>query len=235
MTVPGPFVHAGEPRAAEGEIVLTGWLSNDEAGDTDIYTYTPGEEEAFVVAQGPGQQRFPDITPTHIAFADFSEDPDGRFDQNDTDLANVVIFDRATEMFSPRLREGKQAFPMLGAGGKIAYLAWDPVHPEPKLGAYDLFVGDLAGPVENDAPAAHIETLSPYIRPTAHGSLLEWVAWPAGSGASFWRRPADLTAPAAQVAGLSDLELFAPSASENLTVLAARNPSGSMTLKALAR
>src|SRR5262249_55681428 len=91
VTIPGPFDHAGEPRATDGEVVMTGWATPDDAGDTDIYLFAPGDAEAVAIAKGPGQQRFPDISATHIAFADFSEDPDGRFDQNGTDLADIVL------------------------------------------------------------------------------------------------------------------------------------------------
>ncbi|WP_437931184.1 hypothetical protein WMF37_18805 [Sorangium sp. So ce291] len=235
-TIPGPFDHAGEPRVAGDAVVLTGWLTADEAGDTDIFLYEPGQAEAVRIASGPGQQRFPDISATHVAFADFSEDPDGRFDEDARDLADIVVYDRRTRRAAPRSREGKQAFPMLGAGARIAYLEWAPVHPEPKLEQFDLRIGDIAAPASGDALAASIEQASaPYVLPAVRGELLEWVERPAEGEASLRRRTADLSAPAAEVPGLSGLELFGPSASATITVVAARSPGGALELRGIAR
>ncbi|WP_437593466.1 hypothetical protein [Sorangium sp. So ce1000] len=235
-TIPGPFDHAGEPRVAGDAVVLTGWLTADEAGDTDIFLYEPGQAEAVPIASGPGQQRFPDISATHVAFADFSEDPDGRFDEDARDLSDIVVYDRRTGRAAPRSREGKQAFPMLGAGEKIAYLEWAAVHPEPKLEQFDLRIGDIAAPASGDALAASIEQVSaPYVLPAVRGELLEWVERPADGEASFRRRPADLSAPAAEVPGLSGLDLFGPSASATITVLGARSPGGALELRGIAR
>ncbi|WP_437971080.1 hypothetical protein WMF04_18115 [Sorangium sp. So ce260] len=235
-TIPGPFDHAGEPRVEGDAVVLTGWLTADEAGDTDIFLYEPGQAEAVRIASGPGQQRFPDISATHVAFADFSEDPDGRFDEDERDLADIVVYDRRTGRATPRSREGKQAFPMLGAGERVAYLEWEWMHPEPKFERFDLLLGDIAAPGSGDAVAASIEMAgAPYVLPAVRGELVEWVERPGGGEASLRRRPADLSAPAAEVPGLSGLELFGPSASATITVLAARSPGGELELRGIAR
>jgi hypothetical protein len=233
VTITGAFHHAGEPRAAEDGVVVTAWLGPTDLDDTDIFLFKIGEPEAQAIAPSPGQQRFPDISPTHIAFADFSEDPDGRFDENAFDLADVVVYDRLKELGSPRKREGKQAFPLLGAAGSIAYLAWGPMHPEPKFSAYELFVGDLAAAADADLVAASITTSTPYIRPIARGALVEWVEWPIGGAASLWRRRADLSEPAEQV--LDGLALFGPSATAGITVVAAQTAAGVMDLRGVAR
>ncbi|WP_437282101.1 hypothetical protein WME90_16520 [Sorangium sp. So ce375] len=236
LTIPGAFDHAGEPRVEGDAVVLTGWLTADEAGDTDVFLYEGGQAEAIRVASGPGQQRFPDISATHVAFADFSEDPDGRFDEDARDLADVVVYDRRTGRATPRPREGKQAFPMLGAGERIAYLEWGLNHPEPKFEQFDLLIGDITAPGSGDAVAAIVEMASaPYVLPAVRGELVEWVERPDGGEASLRRRPADLSAPAAEVPGLSGLELFGPSASATITVLAARSPGGELALRGLAR
>jgi hypothetical protein len=235
LTATGPFHHAGEPRAAEDGVVVTGWLDAAEGGDTDIFWIAPGQGEAALLAGGPGQQRFPDISAAHIAFADFAEDPDGRFDEDGEDLADVVVHDRASGAARTRAMDGKQAFPMLGAAGKIAYLAWEAAHPEPKFREYDLMVGDPDDVGSADEVVAAITTSAPYVRPAARGDLLEWVEWPPEGGTSLWRRPADLSAPAEQVPGLLGLELYGPSASARITVLAARTSGGALGLRGIAR
>jgi hypothetical protein len=235
VTVTGAFHHAGEPRASEDGVVMTAWLGESDLDDTDIFLFKLGDAAASPIAPGPGQQRFPDISKTHVAFADFSEDPDGRFDENAFDLADVVIVDLATKAVAPRKRGGKQAFPLLGAEGSIAYLAWGPAHPEPKFSAYELLVGDLDAAPGADLVAASITTSIPYIRPVARGALVEWIHWPPGGAASFWRRPADLSEPPEQVPGLDGLILFGPSATTTISIVAAQGASGAMGLRGVAR
>ncbi|WP_437329936.1 hypothetical protein [Sorangium sp. So ce381] len=237
QTIRGPFDHAGEPRVEGDAVVLTGWLTADESGDTDVFLYEIGQEEAVPIASGPGQQRFPDISATHVAFADFSEDPDGRFDEDARDLADIVVYDRRTRRATRRSREGKQSFPMLGAGETVvAYLEWAPFHPEPKFEQFDLRIGDITAPADGDALAASIEQSGrPYVLPEVRGELIEWVERPADGNASLRRRPADLSAPAVEVPGLSAFELFGPSASATITVLAARSPGGELELRGVAR
>jgi hypothetical protein len=234
VTVAGAFDHAGEPRAAADAVVFTGWLSADDTGDTDVFSYVPGEAEAKVLVSGPGQQRFADVSATHVAFSDFSEDPDGRFDENGTDLADVVVIERASGMATRRERPGKQAFPLLGAAGKVAYLEWGPFHPEPKFSAYTLTVGDVGGSGAEDAVAAQIETAVPYVRPAARGAWLEWVQWSPGMAATLWRRRADLAAEAA-AAGIEGTELYAPVAAEGMALVLARVGNTGMEIRAVSR
>jgi hypothetical protein len=232
VTLTGAFHHAGEPRAASDAVVFTAFLTDKDSGDADIHLATPGDAQSTPLLSGPGQQRFADISPTHVACADFSEDPDGTFDENATDLADILLLDRASGTKATRHRTGKQAFPMLGAAGKVAYLSWGPEHPEPKFSAYDLVIGALAAPAAEDAVAASITTSSPYVRPTAHGTDLEWVSWPPGDSASLLRRPADLSTSATTVPGFAGAGLYGPAASSRLTVAAAPDGAGAMILRA---
>jgi hypothetical protein len=234
-TVTGSFDHAGEPRAARDGVVMTGWLGSDDASDADIDLVKAGEAEAMAIAAGPGQQRFADISEAHVAYTDFAEDPDGRFDENASDLADVALYERATGTTTLRPREGKQAFPLLGGVGSIVYLGWGPTHPEPKFSDYVLLVGDIAEGGAGDALAASIVTQAPYIRPAARGDRLEWIEWPTGNTASLHRRPIDLSAPAETIPDLVGLELFGPSASASITIVGARAPGEAMGLRAIAR
>lgn len=219
LTVEGPFHHAAEPRAAVDGVVFTAFLGDTATSDSDIYLASPGDGVAMPVFVGAGQQRFADVSPSHIAFSDFSEDPDGHFDENATDLADIVIVERATGTARTRSRSGKQAFPMLGADEKVAYLEWGPDHPEPKFSAYDLLIGNVGGTGQDDALAAQLRTSLPYIRPTARGERMSWINWPLGAAPSLWTRPADLSAPAETVAEIEGPALLGPAASTHLTVV----------------
>ena len=192
VTITGAFDHAAEPRAAPDAVVFTGWLVAADLGDTDVFLYTPSTGTLVALATGPGQQRFADVSSTHVAWSDFSEGPSGAFTMDGTDAANIVVLDRAAQVVSVRVKPGKQAFPMLGAQGKLGYLDWGLVHPEPKFSEYDLRVGDVGGPVSADALVEHIQAEVPYIRPIARGLYLEWVALApgpcCGGRRSIWRR-----------------------------------------------
>ncbi|MEP7123026.1 MAG: hypothetical protein ABJE95_19010 [Byssovorax sp.] len=74
-----------------------------------------------------------------------------------------------------RHRPGKQAFPILGAKGKVAYLDWVGVQPEPKLDGYALQIANLGAPVEADALVSQIYTPLIHVHPVARGALIEWV------------------------------------------------------------
>ncbi|WP_282420972.1 hypothetical protein [Polyangium sp. 15x6] len=235
VTVTGAFDHAGEPRAAADAVVFTGWLSPDEAGDTDVFLYEPGKASVVAVASGPGQQRFPDVSNTHVAFADFAEDADGRFDENATDASDVVVMERGTGRTTRRARPGKQAFPLLGADGRVVYLEWGPMHPEPKFSAYTLIAGDVGEAGDADVAVVDIETARPYVRPTARGKWIEWVQWRSGSPATLFRQPADLGAEATVVTGMEFGELHAPVAGEGMTLVATRAANGGMVIRAAER
>jgi hypothetical protein len=235
VTVKGAFDHAGEPRASANGVIFTGWRAADEAGDTDVFLFVPGQAEAKPIAEGPGQQRFADISRTHVAYSDFSEDSDGRFDENAFDLSDVVVVERATGTASRRMRAGKQAFPMLGAEGRVGYLEWGPQHPEPKFSAYTLLMGEAMAEGAKDEAVVPIETLVPYVRPVARGTFVEWVAWPNASAPSLWRRRADLSEPAVEVPSIEGMEMYGPSATQWFTVLATRTAEGTMVLRAAER
>ena len=235
VTVTGPFDHAGEPRATAGAVVLTGWLGAADDGDTDVFLYQTGTAEVVPIATGRGQQRFADVSSAYVAYTDFAEDFDGTFNDDGSDIADLGVFDRSSGESLTRARIGKQAFPLIADGGKLAYLDWGLVHPEPKFSAYELLIGEIGGSPDQDVVVDTVVTSQPYIRPTARASVLEWVQWPPGDSATLWRRPIDLAVVAKEVAGLEGLELFGPSASATATVLAGRTPGGAMSLRAVER
>jgi hypothetical protein len=224
-TMSGPFDHAGEPRAAADGVVFTVWSTPIANGDTDVDLYLPETGDLISVAKGPNQQRFADISPARIAFTDFSEDPDGHYDGDNNDLADIGIYDRSTGKITMRPLPNKQAFPMLLAGDQLAYLHWDwmEVHPEPKLAAYHLRVGSLiAEPSTADREIARVAAqVPPYVRPAAHEATLEWVDSPDGKF-HLWRAAADGTSPPIAVDGVQGVALYAPAPTKSFTVLATR-------------
>jgi hypothetical protein len=233
-TIAGAFDHAGEPRAADDAVIFTGWLSADEKGDTDVLLYTPSSGALTVLGTGPGQQRFADVSATHAAWSDFAEDPDGTFDDNGNDVADLVVLDRGTMTAVTRKRPGKQAFPALGADGRIAYLDWPLVHPEPKFAEYELRIGDVAGDGASDAHVDYITTQVPYMRPAARGDRLEWVSSSLG-GPTLMRRSADLASPAETVQVFQGLTVFGPSAAVGITLVGASVAGGGVALRAFTR
>ena len=232
-TIAGAFDHAGEPRVAADAVVFTGWLDADDGGDTDVFLYTPSTGAVVAVAAGPAQQRFPDVSATHIAWSDFAEDPDGAFGA-DADAADVVVLDRESGAETRRARPGKQAFPMLGAAGKIAYLDWGLVHPEPKFSEYDVRLGPVDGDGAGDAEAAHVMTQILYVRPVLRGERLSWVTTDSG-GSALLQRGVDLATPEETVSLFMDGGVFGPSASGALTLVGASSTDSSVTLRAFMR
>jgi len=225
-TLKGAFDHAGEPRAESDGIVFTAWLTADPSGDTDVLLYLPATEEIIPIATGPSQQRFADISPTHIALTDFSEDPDGRYDGNNEDLADIFVYDRTTRELVRRAMPGtKEAFPMLPSATALAYLHWNwvDVHPEPKLAGYRLRIGSTTGDVQGDKEIASVVAYAPpYIRPAARYGTVEWVASPSGAY-TFWRAAADTSWTPVAVEGLSTVRIYAPAPTQRFTVLATRS------------
>jgi hypothetical protein len=236
-TIRGAFDHAGEPRAAADAVVFTAWLGPSDTDDTDVYLYRPATEELTAVGTGPKQQRFADISDTHLAWTDFVDDAIGYYqDEHSPNAeADVVIFDRATGTASTRHRAGKQAFPILGATGKVAYLDWVGVQPEPKLNGYALQIANLDAPVEDDTLVSHIETPQIHVRPVARGSLIEWVGRGDGQGSQLFRQAADLATPAEVLPGLEDTQLVGPTASETVTLVGVRKDTAPVELRAFAR
>ena len=219
-TIVGAFAMAGEPRVKNDAIVFTAWGSTIERSDSDVWLHVAGTRETKLAIGGAGQQRFADVSEKVIVATDFSEDPDGVYDGRGTDLADLVVIDRATGQITRRAAPGKQAFPMLGDGDLLAYLEWSTVHPEPKLVAYDLKVGPLFGQPSADRLVANVTFMSTeYARPAVSGGMLEWVANPDGRTA-LYRAPLDGSAAPLRVGGLDDLQLFAPALSSGFTVLA---------------
>lgn len=232
LTVQGPFDRASEPRVAQGSLVLTGWLG----ADTDVYLYDIARADLTVIAAGPGQQRFADISPTHITWTDFAEDPTGTFDDEEDDVANVVLMDRASGSPHTFEREGKQAFGTLSGGddgGKLVVLDWGLVHPEPKFSGYTILMADVAGDNPDFVTIDMVTTKAPYLRPAARGAWLEWVGSSDGNPALF-RRPTSLDVEATVVSAFPGLTVFGPSAAEGITLVGAAD-GGAVTLRAFDR
>jgi hypothetical protein len=237
VTLQGGFDHAGEPRAAADAVVFTAWLGPDDTADTDIFLYRPATQALAPLRTTLRQQRFADISATHIAWTDFVDDPEGFFkgEGHATDQGDVVLFERATSTARTRKAPGKQAFPILGATGMVAYLDWAGVQPEPKFDAYTLRIGAVYAPIELDALVAAIVTPQLHVRPVARGPLIEWVASPDGGSSRLQRRRADLATPAFTLPGLDGLEILGPVASDAITLVGVREADDRVELRAFAR
>jgi hypothetical protein len=221
--VTGPFVRAGEPRAAADAVVFTAWLGADADGDTDVYLYDVAAGTSELVGGGAKQQRFADVSPTHLAYSDFSEDPSGYYAGDGVSLADIVLVERSSGKRTSLPEPGKQAFPMLGSSGVLGFLEWVTVHPVPKLQAYTLRSLPLSDPTATPATIAEVMS-DKRVRPTAAGALFEWVvSW--GGATTLHRALADGSAPPVSVP-VSAAELFAPVANEKASVLAVRPTAG---------
>ena len=229
-TVHGDFVMATEPRAREHFVALTAWKGTTVADDTDVWLFDARTGAARLAIGGPGQQRFADVSGTHVVATDFAEDPDGHI-SGEGDLADLIVFDIATEAVTRRAAPGKQAFPMLSTSGALVYLSWRGAQPEPKLEAYELRTGPLLGDPASDRTIADVRyTSAEPARPALAGEMLEWIANDEAGATSLYRAPADGAAPPLRVTGLDDLVLYAPASSSGtraaFTVLAAASISG---------
>lgn len=220
---------SGEPRAAKDAVVFTRWTTGDAFGDTDVMLYVPSKGTTTLIAGGPGQQRFADVSDAFVAVTDFSEDPDQRFDGNDEDLADVGLFDRTTGTFTLRKKLGKQAFPILAGGTTLVYHDWASIHPQPKLEAYDLYRTAVDAPVSADGLLASVHTLPPYTRPSGRGGVVEWVVRDA-MGVTLYR-----AADAKVSSVISATDLFAPSTGSDRTLVGARDDKGIVALRVLTR
>ena len=175
--ISGAFVRAEEPRATDDAVVFTGFSGPGPHDDSDVYLFDVVKGELSVVAAGAGQQRFADVSKTHVAFTDFSEDPKGYFDEMGS-ISDIALIERATGNRSNRPAPGKQAFPLLGADGVFAYLEWAAVHPEPKFGQFWLKVGYLDRPISEDfsvKTTGQVSTNPAYVRPSLHGLNLDFI------------------------------------------------------------
>jgi hypothetical protein len=197
--------------------VFTAWVT---AADADVWLYDATTGVSQSIFSGPAEQRFADVSPQYVVATDFSEEgPDGKYDGQD-DLADIVVFDRATGTVTKREAELKQAFPMIVNDSLLAYLAWPLVHPEPKLVAYEIRAGRIAGPVAEDEKIADVVLMTTEpVRPSTANGMIEWIANPDGTTA-LWRAPADRSSPPVKVAGLDGLHLYAPASTSSFTVLA---------------
>ena len=224
-TLAGPFDHAAEPRAVADGVVFTAWIDKDEGGDTDVMLYLPATGAIVPAVTGPGQQRFAAVSSAYVVATDFSEDPDGRYDAL-LDLADLAVYDRRSGQTTKRPQPGKQAFPTLPGGGKVAYLHWESaeIHPEPKLADYHLRVGPLSSlDFAQDRELAHVRSGAvPYVRPAARDGIVEWVD-SGGGKTRFWRAPTDSLSAPQSIDTIGGVALYAPAPGPNFTVLAVRS------------
>lgn len=230
--VAGAFDHAGEPRAFGGVVVFTGWSSTDPQGDTDVFLYDVAGDASTLVAGGAGQQRFADVNAKYVAFTDFSEDPDGRFDNNETDLADVVVFDRATKVATPRKMVGKEAFPVLVGDDVLGYIHWSDVHPEPKFQAFGVRGARVGTPTSSDVIIADVTNATRFWLPSGHSGTLDWIAPDTAGTDLLWRAPVDGSAVKKTI--LDATFSGPPQSSSAVTIVAVRD-GGVSALKAVGR
>ncbi len=227
-TVTGSFVSAGEPRVSGAAVVFTAFLGPTDLDDTDVWVQEGRQATARLAVGGAGQQRFADISAGAIAVTDFSEDPTGVYDPGAKHLADIVVLDRASGAVTARRLPGKQAFPMLIADGRIGYLSWVDVQPQPKFTAYQIRAGGITAPVSADVKIADVVNQGEVpMRPAGQDGVFEWISSPPGSSnpgaAALYRAPADASQPPVAVSGLESLPLFAPAPASRFTVLAVLN------------
>jgi hypothetical protein len=234
-TIEGPFDHAGEPRAARGAVVFTAWLGPNDTDDTDVFVYDAEAKTATPLATGRGQQRFADISDTHVAITDFAEDPNGRFDEM-MSIADISVFERATGRRIDRSLPGKQAFPMLGTNGRVGYLEWRLIHPEPKFSEFFIKSGLIDGSpdVDRNIKGADVVKTDPaYVRPSVHGSEVDFIDTTSGSPQLFRATLDDASAPAL-VRDAPAGSLVGPVAAASMTLVGVSS-GGSFLLRGVAR
>ncbi|MEZ4219701.1 MAG: hypothetical protein R3B13_02150 [Polyangiaceae bacterium] len=232
-TLSGSFDHAREPRAAGNVVAFTAFFGATDDSDSDIFLYDAQTQSALNLSNAKAQQRFADVSATHVAWSDFAEDPAGTYAGDGTSLADIVLYDRGTQQSITLKQQGKQAFPMLGVGGRIGYLEWLEVHPVPKLQDYRIMslpLQDLAA-----APTLVAAVQSDVaVRPAAVGARVEWVVR-SGGKSSLLRAPLDGSS-VAQIVDLGGVaEVHAPAGTAALSVVATRSvANGTPSLRALA-
>ncbi len=230
-TATGAFVRAGEPRATVDAVVFTGWLTDTDSDVFLVRTTGPAE----LVLGGAGQQRFADVSPTHVAVSDFSEDPSGVYSGDGTSLSDLVVIERATGAVRRRTAAGKQAFPLLGVTNRMVFLEWVGVHPVPKFQEYALRALELDALDAEPLTIDQVTSDRPTVRPVARGEFVEWVERPVDAMTLFYRARLETAATPVAITGLEGLELFAPAASDAITVIAVRGATGGPTLRAIER
>jgi hypothetical protein len=236
QTLSGDFEHAGEPRATADAVVFTGFLGPNPIDDTDVYLYDAVNDELSLLASGPGQQRFADVSLTHVVVTDFSEDSRGYFDQYDS-VADLLVIDRQSGIATPRPRPGKQAFPLLGSDGAFIYLDWGAVHPEPKFSQFGLRAGVLDAPLEADydvKPDDTIHTDPAYVRPSLHGQHVDFVDTQAGV-IGLYRFTLGSSEPPLATPITGSPQLFGPVAADAMTLVSKPLEGQTLALTAVAR
>jgi hypothetical protein len=230
------FERAGEPRATSDALVFTQFLGAADSDDTDVMLYDVTTDEVVSVASGAAQQRFADVSETHVAFSDFVEDPQGYFRESGS-LSDIVIVERESGERTVRSAPGKQAFPLLGEDGVVVYLAWGAVHPEPKFSQFLLRAGHIGEPVSADfdvKPGGEpVSTTPAYVRPSVHGRFVDFVDSP-NQIARLYRVVLAKDAQPTPVAIAGSPVLFGPAAAASFTLVATRDGQ-QLTLLAVAR
>ena len=234
-TLSGEFDHGGEPRVTNDAVVFTAFLGPEPTDDTDVYLYDVTRAALSPVASGPGQQRFADVSPSHVAITDFSEDPDGYFDERDA-ISDVVLIDRETGQSVPRNVSGKQAFPLLGSDGALVYLEWGAVHPEPKFSQFWLKSGRIGESPSRDVSLTveQIHTDPAYVRPSLRGHRVDFVDVREQVAGLYRADVGSLEPPvAAQLSGAT--QLFGPVATDTATLISKPESTGALSLFSVAR
>jgi len=231
------FPQAGEPRLTGDALVFTAFVGAGANADTDVDLYDLADHVLMPVATGAGQQRFADVSATHVAVSDFSEDPKGYFDHTGS-LSDIVVIDRTTLERTTRAAPGKQAFPLLGSDGLLAYLEWGAVHPEPKFSQFFLKAGYVDAPVADDRNVkggdAQVSTDPAYVRPSLHGIYLDYIDKVAATPQLF-RASLDEPSPPVSAAISGTSRLLGPVATDRLTLIAKPLQDATLGLVAVAR
>jgi hypothetical protein len=231
------FELAAEPRATNDAVVFTAFQADGATADTDVQLFEVTTQKLVPIATGAGQQRFADVSATHVAVTDFSEDPKGYFDELGS-ISDIIVIERATLERTVRAAAGKQAFPLLGEGGVLAYLSWGAVHPEPKFSQFRLLAGKLDAPVASDVNVkgtdTPVNTNPAYVRPSLRGKYLDYIDEVEGKPQLFRANLATLAPPiAASFPGAA--RLLGPVAADALTLVAKPLDGASLSLVAVAR
>lgn len=226
--------HGGEPRATRDAVVFTAFAGAQRSDDSDVYLYDVASDEIAPVAAGPGQQRFADVSETHVALTDFSEDPRGYFDEV-ASISDVLVVERRTGQRVLRHLTGKQAFPLLGRDGTLLYLDWGAVHPEPKFSQFWLKSADIAQAPEQDVSLTpeQVRTDPAYVRPSLHGLSVDYIDTRAGMVGLYRVTLGRLEPPSLTSLGAAS-QLLGPVAADSLTLVATREGQA-VTLVAVPR
>ena len=230
-TLMGDFSRAGEPRVCADAVVFTAFAGQERSSDSDVYLYDVASDQLGPVAAGPGQQRFADVSLTHVALTDFSEDPAGYFDEMQS-IADVVVVDRESGEVTTRKGPGKQAFPLLASDGAVVYLHWGSVHPEPKFSQFWLKAGYPGEPVELDVDlkGEMVQTSPAYVRPSLYGLDVDFVDTSASTVGLYRVSLSELKAPVATLVPSGTARLLAPVAGAALTLVSQQQQDQTLSL-----